>query len=322
MTFSFYNNDKLLKLEEWNISTTIIKKQFCAQICDHYQIDQSSNKFEVIKVVQEKEDNGSDIFVVHTLVHPPHGETVTKELMTNDQKSYDLVHKLQSLLKHNIRLITLGHFGMQVMNPKWNRVYGHVLSEPGSTFWPGIINRGGKPYFCPKGWKRYSLKVADNEAEFDRRWGTWHIAYHGTKGELVSAILQSGLKVSTHGCYLKRPSVYVSPSIEYSAHPRYSRIWQNSGSGKYYQLVLQCRVNPRVVSDENVHLETLLKNKAVVIDPNFTNKELEWVIPGANSKDEYITDDIVCYGLMVRSSDVHPEKLPPSHWWSVSNCWK
>jgi hypothetical protein len=171
---------------------------------------------------------------------------------------------------------------------------------------------------CFLGWKRYALKVADNKEEFDDRWGKWHIAYHGTKGELVGAILESGLKVSTKGCYLKRPSVYVSPSIEYCAHPRYSRIWQKHGADhKYYQLVFQCRVNPRVVSKENVHAETLLKNKAVSIDSNFSNKELEWVIPAAKSTDEYITDDIVCYGIMIRSSDEHPEKLPSSHWWKV-----
>ncbi|CAM2729363.1 unnamed protein product [Rotaria socialis] len=321
MTVSFWNNDKLLKPEEWSIAMSTIKKEFCSQICDHYQIDQSSNKFEVIKVVQENDNNNRNIFVVHTLVHPPHAETVTKELMTKDTRSYCLVQKLESTLKHAVRLITLGHFGMEVMNPKWNRIYGHVLGEPGSTFWSGTIDRGGKPYFCPKGWKRYSLKVADNEAEFDRLWGTWHIVYHGTKGEFVGAIIQSGLKVSTSGCYLKRPSVYVSPSIEYCAHPRYSRIWQKPGSGKYHQLVFQCRINPRVVSNENVHPETLLRDKTVLIDPNFTNKELEWVIPSANREDEYIADDIVCYGLMVRSSDEHPDKLSSSHWWSVSHCW-
>lgn len=72
----------------------------------------------MIKVVQEKDDNGKEIFVVHTLVHPPHGETVTKELMTDDTRSAYLVGKLVSTLKLDIRLITLGHFGMEGMNPK------------------------------------------------------------------------------------------------------------------------------------------------------------------------------------------------------------
>ncbi|CAF3352593.1 unnamed protein product [Rotaria socialis] len=318
MTLSFWNIDKSLNSENDSIRMPVGQKQFYSLVCDHFHIDQSTNKFQVIKVVQENDDNNKAMYVVHTLVHPPHGETVTKELMSNRVDNYSsdtLIGKLKSKFQNSIRSITLGHFGTEVMNPKWNRVYASASGKPGGTFWSGAIDRGGKPYYCPKGWKRYALKVTDNEAEFDQRWSSWHIAYHGTKGTIAAAILESSLKVSTSGCYLKRPSVYVSPSIEYSAHPRYSSIWQKSGiTSKYCQLVFQCRVNPRLVTKDNVHKETLYHGQKL-IDANFTNEELEWLIPGSNSKDEYITQDIVCYGIMIRVSDVHPSNLPSSHWW-------
>jgi hypothetical protein len=151
VTLSFWNNNRSSKPEEWKIPPSTVKGNFCSQVCEHYDIDQSSNKFEVIKVVRETDDVNNNIFVVHTLVHPPHSEKVAKELMTDDARSASLVQKLESMLKNSIRLITLGHFGMEVMNPKWNRVYGDASGQPGNTFWRDNLNRGGKPYFCPKG---------------------------------------------------------------------------------------------------------------------------------------------------------------------------
>jgi hypothetical protein len=175
------------------------------------------------------------------------------------------------------------------------------------------------------GWKRYGIKVADDEKEFDSKWGEWNAAYHGTQGEYANDILLSGLKVSLKGCYYTKsePRVYTSPSIEYSAHPRYAYPWQKldaNGRKIWYQLVFQCRVNPKSIS--SVKPETLLKNEceeSVVIDPNFSNAELEWIILGKKQDVEFIKDDIICYGLMLRKSHVDPAELPAAKWWPSSH---
>lgn len=170
------------------------------------------------------------------------------------------------------------------------------------------------------GWKRYGVKVAEDAAAFDAKWGSWHVAYHGTRGEHASSILISGLRVSSSGCFFEKgvPRVYVSPSIEYSAHPRYAFPWKQSkknGKDIWYQLIFQCRVNP--ASIDKIGPETLLpieKKGLVQVDANFTNDVLEWVIL-AKQGIQYVRDDIICYGLMMRTSPVDPDTLPASKWW-------
>ena len=177
--------------------------------------------------------------------------------------------------------------------------------------------------FSYAGWKRFGIKVAKDSKEFDSRWGNWRVAYHGTAGENASKILTSGLKVSTQGCFYEKevPRVYVSPSIEYSGHPRYARPWKQvkrNGETCWYQLVFQCRVNPESI--DTVGPETLVHNQyktTTVVDKNFTNNELEWVILGKGNE-QFITRDIVCYGLMMRISPGDPKSLPPSAWWKRS----
>ncbi len=178
-------------------------------------------------------------------------------------------------------------------------------------------------YFSYIGWKRFGIKVAEDNKEFDAHWGNWYVAYHGTAGENASKILTSGLKVSTKGCFYNdgKPRVYVSPSIEYCSHPRCARPWKKTkkdGQVYWYQLVFQCRVNPTSVN--KIGPETLLRTECkqtVIIDQNFDNRELEWIILGQNGE-EYIKRDIICYGLMMRISHVDPKTLTPSAWWKES----
>lgn len=173
------------------------------------------------------------------------------------------------------------------------------------------------------GWKRYGIKVAEDGPEFDSKWGSWHIAYHGTAGENAAKILTSGLRVSTQGCFYGdgQPRVYVSPSIEYCAHPRYATPWRQAkkdGQVMWYQLILQCRVNPASIS--MIAPETLINDQyklTVRVDPNFDNRELTWIILGKNGQ-ECVNDNIICYGLMLRTSVTDPCTLPASAWWKHS----
>ena len=140
------------------------------------------------------------------------------------------------------------------------------------------------------------------------------------EGENASKILTSGLRVSTQGCFYGDgvARVYVSPSIEYCGHPRYAFPWKQTkrnGETCWYQLVFQCRVNPASV--KKVDRETLIKpefKETTLIDKNFSNSELEWIILGETGE-QFIKNDIICYGLMLRISTVDPDTLPTNMWW-------
>lgn len=177
-----------------------------------------------------------------------------------------------------------------------------------------------KPYFCPSGWIRFGVKVAENGTEFDSKWGNWYIGYHGTSSKYATDILVSGLRVSTTGCFYIDgvPRIYLSPSIEYSAHPRYAKPWtrkEPDGRTVWLQLIFQCRVNPKAI--KKIRPETLIKDKyknSVRIDPNFSNDELEWIVPGKDGA-YYMKEEIICYGVMIRKSYTDPKYLSASQWW-------
>ncbi|CAF4161368.1 unnamed protein product, partial [Adineta steineri] len=207
------------------------------------------------------------------------------------------------------------------LHPQWNRAYG-----VDHTSWTGALHdgrdRGPHPYYCPVGWKRYALYFTYN---YDDRFKGWSICYHGTKFSYGLSILLSGLKPATaieHGA-----GIYVSPSIIYSSHPRYSEIKEIKPSeetnffqgGQYVQFMLQCRVHPTNVI--KIGPETLRVGNTT-IDSNIDNKSIEWVI---DTKGKYIVDFndpdavIVCTGIMIRVTDKHPGLLPESHWWYTSH---
>lgn len=206
------------------------------------------------------------------------------------------------------------------LRPEFNHIY--CIDQ---TYWSGVLHdgkdRGGKPYYCPVGWKRYSFYIADN---FDEKFKGWCICYHGTKFTYGLSILLSGLKpakANEHG-----DGIYATPSINYAAHPRYSEVkvidtkhqkkfFQN---GKYVQFVLECRVHPK---NFKVEKETL-DGQNTTIDENIDNNELEWII---DNKKKTLVDfndpdsTIVCSGLMIRVTDNHPGLLPQSRWWQEAH---
>jgi len=229
-----------------------------------------------------------------------------------------LIDKLVKLSELNVRHVMLGDFsitiGEKLTCPEYNRTYGNFKMTGFTPMsWNGSIDRGGKPYYCPNRCIRFALKVANTSTEFDAEYGNWHVAYHGTTHYLALAILLNGLKVSSYDpC-----SVFLSPSIEYSAHPTYATIWKFKG--KYHQMVLQVRVSPDVITSIEEGTIEGSTSKDEDCDPNFKNSELEWLIKPKIKKSFLQTlDGIVVYGLMVRITDEHPMNLPQNAWWKNS----
>jgi hypothetical protein len=288
--------------ESWQRSESGASKKsvYIAQICKQLNIPHDAFRIERIEA-------GSTL--VYGVVLPPHGKVVMKYFSVDDAE-------LDSLSQRDkITMITLGRFGLnvndQVLFPTWNRVYS---DESGGTYWTGSLDRAGKPYYCPVGWTRFAIKVTETQEEFDQLYSDYHVAYHGTKNAVASDILNKGFEGHDGGCYREGLNIYLSPSIEYAGHSRYAEPWKRSETDKYYQMVLQCRVNPRIVRPDLIKPETLLAKNAqdVQIDPNFNNNELEWILPA----DEPVRRrDLVCYGLMVRVTCSHPADLPTSKWW-------
>jgi len=201
----------------------------------------------------------------------------------------------------------------EMLNPRWNKTYG-----PGGENWNGAIHDGRRrsrvPYYCPKGWMRFSLRVCE-DSEFEAKFGNWGILYHGTKGKFVGPILATGFR-GGGGCWLGvgEVAVYMSPSIEYCGHPQYAGIEYNPETREWIQIVLECRVKPSAVWKK---CSETLGASNLVVDPNIDNSSLEWLFkpnhtdPATGHK--YLVDAVVCTGIMMRITKEHPMDLP--YWW-------
>ena len=205
---------------------------------------------------------------------------------------------------------------------KFNRIYGGTylsdeeepeLNKFKRTYFD-YLEYSGHRYYCPNGWRRYSLKIDDFEKYQD-----WNVAYHGTKSNNLKGILTEGLwasdKTNGNHCAVFGNGYYLSPSIEYCGHPRYAEPRLSKTRNLYIQTVIQCRVRP---GSFEIHEETLLDDKSKQIDPNFDNKELEWLIPSEtiNKCRKNGEAVLIVYGIMTRITKEHPENLEINEWWN------
>lgn len=153
-------------------------------------------------------------------------------------------------------------------------------------------------------------------------YGDWAVAYHGTKSNFVSSILTQGLRSSTPTaekacCYLEylgaSAALYLSPSIEYAAHPRYAEpiCW----GAQWVQVVLQVRVNPRVLCTKEAGTVPNTQSIDPQLDSHFSNDELEWIVTAAPGMHLTASQGVIVSGIMLRFSDVHPYEKEKNKWW-------
>lgn len=203
------------------------------------------------------------------------------------------------------------------LNPRWNKAFG-TSSHSWTGGDPDGLPRGGMPYFCPSGWVRFSLNVCPDD-EFEDLYSEMSYLYHVTKSKYVGSILTSGLRASTglSYCGAEEHAVYMSPSIEYCAHPRYGCIEYNPETQRWIQVVLQCRADATKVW--KVEPETLDCDEfGLTVDSNIGNDEMEWLFKpnftDSVTGSKFLSNVIVCTGIMVRVTKEHPLDL--SYWWS------
>jgi hypothetical protein len=233
-------------------------------------------------------------------------------------------------LKHIVIGSATIETGVEELDPTFNRTYGK-----GHTHWSGKVpgdnyKRGEKypshnhVYICPNGWTRCGLRVEGFDALCSADYG-WPVCYHGTASTLAAQILSTGLRGTPNLCHAVKPGasyVYLTPCIEYAAHPRYSKPLKLK-DGRYLQMILQCRVNPAKI--DKIGSETLsCHGKPIETDPaskhKIGNDGMEWLVEATellnHDGHRYVTygDVFVVYGIMVRVAE-NPGDLPSSSWW-------
>lgn len=140
--------------------------------------------------------------------------------------------------------------GMLTRNARLNRIYSVNAVDRVRDFIPTSYTEplihGKEPYHCPNGWRRYSLYVGLTEDEFQQKYDSWPVAYHGTSSTAAATIITNGFRAcNNNACFIKASddAVFLTPSIKYAGHPRYAKVEK---VGKLYiQLALQVRVKRR-----------------------------------------------------------------------------
>lgn len=179
------------------------------------------------------------------------------------------------------------------------------------AYWKGPLqdhypDRGGEPYFCPEGFVRFSLM----HENFDQLYQNRAIAYHGTHVDNAIDIFLQGIMMSVgRGRTAHGKRAYLSPSIVYCSHDRYSK-HVDCGEGRKAQYILECRVNPSVIvkKAQTIPWACGRGRDEKQIDRNFNNGELEWPVQTENGRTFTTRDQVVVSGIMMR---VFETSAPP-----------
>jgi hypothetical protein len=129
---------------------------------------------------------------------------------------------------------------------------------------PEQLDRGGLPYYLPKGWYRHALKVNKKYKDGEAWLGStnskdvWPVAFHGTRSLAVKGITDKGLLVGSvvrdrmlaeaiaqKGEEVNRPGLYVATHCNGGSHPYYTEKFEvptPSGETEAFQVVFQCRI--------------------------------------------------------------------------------
>lgn len=173
--------------------------------------------------------------------------------------------------------------------------------HPKPRFYPEVVDKlitfdSGTPVEYDRpfgGWVKFKVKGYDEEDEIFQK----HlVAYHGTSAENICSILKNGLmspasmgKSPEHGDALrgegeeKGHRIYVSPCINYAAHPVYSPLHKIKHNDfivnkQFVQFVLQVRVAPGSYTTYGSTLGSHHWPKDCSFDPAFEPDDVyEWV---------------------------------------------
>ncbi|UJR29906.1 hypothetical protein I4U23_017454 [Adineta vaga] len=301
--------------KQWISKTNSISQRFCLNLSVLMKLPEET--FTVERIEQ------ASSIILYINIHPTYNQVISKQL--ENESSVLIIQAIKDCSTKfdcQVYSIVLGEHTLTIekrlMDLMWDTIhttnsgiipYDHVVDSS---------NLNDEDSFHSEGWKRFPLKLVDTNI----KWNSWRLAYHGSRGFYAPFLLTSGMRVSTQQCQIKRnqQTIHLSPSLEYSAHPRFTYLWRkltNEGDKyQYYQLVFQCRINPDVLDE--ARCETLLDETAKIkqIDKNISNDKLEWIIQSNIASQEFIRRNFICCGLMIRMIEGEPKDLPLLNWWN------
>jgi len=185
-----------------------------------------------------------------------------------------------------------------LLDPHFNKDFENI-SE---CYW-----RGTEPYYTPTGWNRIGLKVEN----FEEKYESWNVAYHGTSFDARFGIAALGLllpgKITTDGRIIlvrtgqigstkDSPSIYCSPSIHYAS--AFAEL-KPTIEDKYIQIAFQVRVEPTSYRTIQNTLGNQKWPENLPFDPKWPQDSIAWLVSDATK--------IKVYGLLYRDTTVeHP----------------
>jgi len=149
------------------------------------------------------------------------------------------------------------------------------------------LQRGGRVYRIPCGWKRIAINVRGKYDNGDDSWigegaDGWAVAYHGTQGEHLPAILSTGFKIGPRQRFKDECGEGIYTTFDLEVAQRYCNPLEcndcEDGSVRDVQVVLQLRVRPSAIKEVKKTWSKIEQTYWVINDP----------------------DDIRAYGVLVR----------------------
>ena len=201
-----------------------------------------------------------------------------------------------------------------------------------------------QPLLTCAGWKRYGITVPG----FNDKVRGWHVCYFSAASTSCVSVLETGVQTAAmFGTSMKSGELadhgmVVTQSIVFAAHPSFAPVvvLREGGVEKFVQMVFMCRIRPGSFAARAVALPA-----GTVIDKWISNDILELVIRrrdtphmetggllgrtiaqaraqrratsvfDSSAGHTEFSENIVCYGIMLRKLDRHPSELPESRWW-------
>ena len=202
--------------------------------------------------------------------NPEKGSAIIKVIIMNDELKNFGINELKNKCKnvYDFKYLKEVRKTLIMGGCKLNK---NMLDPAGNRFsgWPDGEERGGLPYYSPKGWMGFGLKVTGKYDKGNDDWlaangnkNEWAVAYHGVGSsnatdleQAVGNIAKSGYKVGEGQAYRNsingnRPGqkvgigIYCSPSPDvlkqYANYSKTSTVIQ----GKNYIMGFMMRVKP------------------------------------------------------------------------------
>ena len=254
----------MLNKKKLSLSYNFDSKRITELMNNKFEQEKFNNDFqkEVAERYKTSEDN---IIVTNTLIGNDYNvQIIFMSDEFNDLKISEFKERFKNSDKlkylkeiHKTLIMEACKLSPNMLDPEGNRISG----------WPDGEKRGGLPYYSPKGWMGFGLKVTgkydngnDDWLECNGNKNEWAVAYHGvgiSKGLEIAMgnIYKSGYKIGPGQLYkdyinVNKPGTKIGIGIYCSPKPSDLEIYANFGESStviqsnHYIMGFMMRVKP------------------------------------------------------------------------------